>query len=1011
MAVAIDPENGDIVFSGFSEGVGVSPHKGLGNMQNVNLNTSNGEALVSFQRVQDSMTDTSSTGNLSYLSTDHVNLSIAGSNNLFKGNWITVTNSSNTGQLPNGTYYVPLSTGAGFELSNYYNATNYIPVLSNVTALVVGGGGGGGARQTSGSSGGGGAGGYNTSSSLSIRNAQTYTITIGAGGAGAVATGTGGDGTVSSFGSLITAGGGGGGGGTASTAGDVGGVTNGSGGGGSPGNPAGAGGAGAGMGHAGGTGGNTGGSNNDGGGGGGGASAVGGTGGLGTNTGGNGGNGIASSISGASVTYAGGGGGGGASAGTGGTGGGGAGGAPNSNGVSATANTGGGGGGISEHSSGSQTGGNGASGIVIISIPTSAGVTAVGGTHTTSGGNDIWTFTSDGTWVPTIPTTVVPPILTGFTVGLTATIQLTATMGKPIAKATETYFNAGTTYHRYYILDNNNLVWIYDDQNETIYSASDGVSWFLPDYQTSWTTNVTGIAVISGFLVAASKGGLYAKSTVLLGNTNSQTTTWVKFSDDIGLWQGGGTNAAHFCYVGHQGRLYVTDSKYIVSILPDVTIVNISSTSDNVQSFCSWTTGGGDNTQGTASVIAGATYLTSDFGRLPAVFFTPNDGTLPFALTTGTVYYISQDGIYFTVYAAASGGSPLDIETGASGTQYFNSFYPIASASSSTGDTPTYVLTPQRLSLPPFEVAISIAEVDNTILVGCQNNVLYPWNQQDATPSGIISLPESNVVNILTVNQMAYVFAGNKGNIYITDGSVASLVVSIPDYCAGIPGNPSTYVEPYFVWADTMYLRGRVYFSILDQTSTKTGNCGGVWSFVPTQNFYIGQDVGIALRLENQNSYGTYNGAASILIPKVNQAAISPQYFSGWYSDVTTPIYGIDTTGTFPSGTAIIETELIPTGTILGQQKKTFTSEEYKVSSPLLSGESIQLYYRLNLTDAWTSTGTVDGDGSNMSGYWPVNFQNSQWVQFQVQMMPNGTSTFSGNRLTEVRLHPSKYEK
>ena len=79
-----------------------------------------------------------------------------------------------------------------------------------------------------------------------------------------------------------------------------------------------------------------------------------------------------------------------------------------------------------------------------------------------------------------------------------------------------------------------------------------------------------------------------------------------------------------------------------------------------------------------------------------------------------------------------------------------------------------------------------------------------------------------------------------------------------------------------------MYLRGRVYFSILDQTSSKAGNCGGVWSFIPTQNLYIGQDTGIALRLENQNSYGDYDGCARILIPNEEQNAISPQYWSWW---------------------------------------------------------------------------------------------------------------------------------
>jgi hypothetical protein len=41
--------------------------------------------------------------------------------------------------------------------------------------------------------------------------------------------------------------------------------------------------------------------------------------------------------------------------------------------------------------------GAGGKGIVIIAAPIGA-VTATGGSHTTSGGNDIWTFLSSGTW-------------------------------------------------------------------------------------------------------------------------------------------------------------------------------------------------------------------------------------------------------------------------------------------------------------------------------------------------------------------------------------------------------------------------------------------------------------------------------------------------------------------------------------------------------------------------------------------------------------------------------------
>jgi hypothetical protein len=282
---------------------------------------------------------------------------------------------------------------------------------TNVSAsyLAVAGGGGGGDFI----GGGGGAGGFRTgTSSLTLSTLNTYTVTVGSGGAGGGPSspynGSNGSNSVISGTGLTTitsTGGGGGGSYNSPNAGSAGG----SGGGGSA------------VNYAGGTGntpstspsqGNNGGAGdpfgtNSGAGGGGGANAVGGVGAA--SQGGAGGAGTASSISGSSITYAGGGGGGGyaGAGGAGGSGGGGAGavGAP----TAGTVNTGGGGGG---NGNGSNAGAAGGSGIVIISY-TSATPKFVGGTLTTSGGNQIHTFTSSGTLSPLTPVTASYLVVAG----------------------------------------------------------------------------------------------------------------------------------------------------------------------------------------------------------------------------------------------------------------------------------------------------------------------------------------------------------------------------------------------------------------------------------------------------------------------------------------------------------------------------------------------------------------------------------------------------------------------
>jgi len=284
---------------------------------------------------------------------------------------------------------------------------------NNVSAnfLVVAGGGGGGSGYDAG---GGGAGGYQTSSTT-LSTLVTYTVTVGSGGA-AVSNTTGANGSnsvISGTGlTTVTSIGGGGGGG--STTGSTGIGSNGGSGGGGGFTTSGAG-------LAGGTG--TSGQGNNGGqgfttvsvsaagGGGGGASAVGAN--ATSSAAGNGGAGSSSSISGSSVTYAGGGGGGadtrGTTAGTGGSGGGGNG--STATGVAGTTNLGGGGGG-GGYNGAANSGGAGGSGIVIISYA-SATPKFVGGTLTTSGGNQIHTFTSSGTLSPLTPVTASYLVVAG----------------------------------------------------------------------------------------------------------------------------------------------------------------------------------------------------------------------------------------------------------------------------------------------------------------------------------------------------------------------------------------------------------------------------------------------------------------------------------------------------------------------------------------------------------------------------------------------------------------------
>lgn len=985
-------EGEDLVYDGMEAGIAPSPHKGTANIQNANISTEQGEVLASFGRV--SQTPTAITnGTL----TPSGATDFTGPATLSAGQWISVSASTVTS----------------------INTTT-TPSTATISYLAVAGGGGGGGAKSLGtnfdaSAGGGGAGEVEASTaSVSV---TSYAVTIGAGGAGNNGSigGVGTNGSDTTIGGLVTAtGGGGGGGSTDATDNGLAGGSGGGGGGDSNTTTAGTGGT-ASAGFNGGAGATAGL-----GGGGGGAGAVGAAAGAG---GGNGGAGAASSISGTSVTYGGGGGGGAAGglspdSGDGGTGGGGTGGSTTGSGVATqatagTANTGGGGGGGGTTDSLSMDGAAGGSGIVIISYVTGTMI-AVGGVITFNGANTVHTFTASGSFkvlyiTPTnryyvsykngttyrLSTQFDPTGANAMTHGITGSVTFStiAVPNSAIAKATEKYTTATTTEYRYYVLDTNGYVWMYD----TLIFDTYGTKWMLPDPNNYSTFALTGLGILNGMVVLVGKAYVFAKPITDQGRILSILYK-VYLNEPF-------STHSNFAMVGNQGKLYYCDGNYIGEIFPTTSIITSVA---NIQSLCSYTS---STTTGTISAIVSGSlpYTLTASGttqRIPAVFYTDVYGTQPTNLATGTLYYIEYDPVIqtFGVYAAITGGSAINIATGAAGNQFFTTFWPFGSATGNGSSTPTVQVSTQRVNLPANETATCMAEVGNIVLIGGKTSTVYPWNQIDATPSDFINLPENDVKTMINVNNMGYIFAGNKGNIYITNGSIASLALKVPDYCAGVPGSPTTYIEPVFTWGDSTFMRGRVYFSILDQTATKAGNCGGIWSFIPTGNM-ASTDVGLSLRLENQNSYGDYDGVATILIANEEQNVTSPQYWSWWQDSYSTgtSTFGVDYTNTVPVTTFVIETDLIPTGTLLSQD--TFTQLEYKLSTNALTGDTVQLYYRLNSTAAWTSCGTASIETSApLSGYYQMEFQKTQWLQFRAVCSTPGTTATSFTRLAQIRL-------
>lgn len=312
---------------------------------------------------------------------------------------------------------------------------------------------------------------------------------------------------------------------------------------------------------------------------------------------------------------------------------------------------------------------------------------------------------------------------------------------------------------------------------------------------------------------------------------------------------------------------------------------------------------------------------------------------------------------------------------------------------------PTYAASATKLQLPVEDMAVSIAEVgggntpQSTLLVGGIKNAIYPWDKISSSFALPIYVADNYIAKMISANQNAFIFPGaqrgsgqGRGRIYITNGSQANLFYKVPDYIFGSQ-------DPYYLWGDAIFHRNNLIFSFFPLTNAGTliQNFGYIWALdLETKHFRA---------LSSLPTTATFVSNAYCLLSTGNLSTPGFGYIAAWDDNSTTP--GIGYSGTTAGiGSGSILTDLVPIGTFM--QKKTFSQVEYKLRTPLASGESISF---LPFLDGASTANLVfsptPGTGT-LSGVANVTFQNGQWLQFIVGL--TGNSASSGVRLKEIRI-------
>lgn len=407
---------------------------------------------------------------------------------------------------------------------------------------------------------------------------------------------------------------------------------------------------------------------------------------------------------------------------------------------------------------------------------------------------------------------------------------------------------------------------------------------------------------------------------------------------------------------------------------------------------------------------------TPDFNTGIAVWngyiFALYDGTDGYSLYTCPV--TATPPVFTAFQDLINGPYPHRTFTDVNGTLYWCDGNAIGSLIQVTTFDPnnsaTYVWTQNNLPiLPENEVLQCINQLGSNLLLGGLYNFTYSWDKlsSDAIP---IYVPENNCHRIVTVNSNAYLFVGNRGRIYITNGANAQLYKKVPDHI-------SNTIEPIFVWGGAMYNKNQLYFALSAFTSSVSGETGisqygGIWAIDTNTN---------ALRLVNKLSYDTYGGYTAEMCGMIANATttsgITIQNFGlvcGWEDSTETasPNYGSDVLPVnsspaisnvpYSNYETYVDSDMIPIGTYLNPV--TDANVEWKLTNPMVTGEGIKLQYRQDLSQAFADiTGSEVTTAGVFSGVVQVNFQKSQWLQ--IRTLTKSTSTTpSYTRLKELRI-------
>lgn len=291
--------------------------------------------------------------------------------------------------------------------------------------------------------------------------------------------------------------------------------------------------------------------------------------------------------------------------------------------------------------------------------------------------------------------------------------------------------------------------------------------------------------------------------------------------------------------------------------------------------------------------------------------------------------------------------------------KYIATFKEVSGATFDPANNATYVVNTKALDLPFNSTCLE--ELRTDLMIGTDSDKVYFWDRLSPSFTFPLIIPERYTYDMVNIDNIVYLFSGNSGTIYKTNGVSSDIAVKIPEhisnYYYSAVGNQITFNQ-----ADAM--AKRIVF-----TTTMLYGYGGaniinaVWSYYPNKNSLIVEntitDVAelynfkfYAIKPIDQKTYFVSYHKDGFSLP--DDYAIATQDLQG----NTQSSCGSFTSSLYVDTPPYAITELLSLGGHLNTA--TINQVEITTMEALRAGESVDIYYRTTIDGAWTLLKSID---------------------------------------------------